>query len=371
MTKLTIEESLLLLACRPSLEEKEQKHLASLAKNVSDWPLVLWRAENYRIMPLLHDWLSKTSSLGAAPSYVGNYMESWSALSLSRSKAQFQQLGRIVRSLEDESIDYFLLKGSGLAALYYPDPSLRPMQDLDFIVRPEDASRVQQILFQLGYRHGIWDSDSETFTPTEVRLTPYSLQSGIEIPPFTYLVRMQSPVAEKLVLPEWRRQHLKCAVKDQQLVMPVFLDVHINLSEGIDLPDVWRGARTASVFGVPTRVQSATMMLWFIATRLYYEAFAYNTLKLSMFGDVHTLLTQAQKEIDWPELLALAHKYGTRPALYYVLAQMRTLTGVEVPLNVLSVLMPRASEIPLENDWGDVIPKLLSRPALHEFTYAT
>lgn len=369
-SSLTAEESLLLLTCRPHLTNDERATLRRVVVGVRDWPYILWRTEQYRILPLLFHHLQEAGLLAGIPKMIAVYLESWTALSEARSVEQFRQLGRIIRGLEEERIEYFLLKGCGLATLYYPSPLLRPMQDLDLIVRPEDAIRTQQLMFALGFEHGIWDSDSETFAATEVDLTEQSLNASIELPPFTYFVRRRSPLPRKAVPDEWRRQHIKCAIdKDGELVVPVFVDVHTNLSDGLDLEDVWRGARWATILDVPVRVQTATGMLWFIAARLYFEAFTYNTLKLSMFGDVHTLLTQATGEIDWPEVLAIAYKYGLRPALYYVLAQARALMNAPVPLKVLSILRPDPQEIPLENDWGDFMPKLLSQPLLHKFSY--
>jgi hypothetical protein len=370
MTTLSAEESLLISACRPIVADADRSNIARFAAKIDDWPRVIWRAEQYRTLPLLFAHLEASGGLSQAPAAVGTYLRNWVALSRVRSLAQFQQLARVVRGLQEEHIDYFLLKGSGLA-LYYPDPLSRPMQDLDFIVRPDDAMRVQQLLFRLGFRHGIWDSKSEMFTPTVARITPNLVSRAVELPPFAYFVRTKTPVRAELILPAWKQHHIKCAVRDDRLLMPVFLDVHLNLAEGLDLEDVWHTAREASFLGTSVRVQSATGMLWFIASRLYLEAFSYNTLKLSMFGDVHTLLTAAASEIDWAELVATAYKYGLRPALFYVLAQAKTLLGAEVPMNVLALLRPNANDVPLDNDFGDFIPKLLSRPLLHSFKYAS
>lgn len=363
-------ESLLLLACRPQLSEPERAMVPVLARGVTEWGPIVWRAEHYRMLPMLHYWLDQSGALESVPADIASYIDAWVALSRARSQAQFHELGRILRALEDARIEYFLLKGSGLAVSCYPGPLLRPMQDLDFMIRPGDAWRVQQLLFDLGFRNGIWDSDSETFTPMRVTLTRAKLAASIELPPFTHVVQTRSPVPEELVLPQWRRQHIKCAVRADRLALPVFVDVHTNLAADVDLEDVWSGVRLTSLFGLPVRVQSATSLVWFIATRLYVEAFTYNTLKLSMFGDVYALLTKQADDIDWPQLLALAYKYGTRPALYYVLGQMSRLTDAQVPLSALALLQPRQDEVPLENDWGDLIPKLISRPLLHQLSYA-
>jgi putative nucleotidyltransferase-like protein len=367
---LTPEESLLLLTSRPFLALTDTQRLPVIVEAIRDWAYLLWRAEQYRMLPLLKHHLIASGTFARIPQEIQTYVERWTALSRARSVEQVRQIGRIVGALQESRIDYLMLKGCSLSLFYYPDWALRPMQDLDIIVRPHDAVRIQRLLFRLGYRHGIWDSDSATFTPTSVRLTPQAIRSHIELPPFTHLARARSPLAASDVLDSWRRQHIKCAIdRHGWLTVPVFVDVHTNVSEGFDLIDVWRGAETHTVADIPVRTQSTTGMLWFIAARLYLEAFTYNTLKLSMFGDVHTVLYRAANRVDWAELLATCYKYGMRPALYYVLAQVRRLTGIDVPLEVLAILRPDPHEIPLDNDWGDIMPKLLSRPSLSALTY--
>src|SRR5690349_18102423 len=44
------------------------------------------------------------------------------------------------------------LKGSLLATGYYAEPGLRPMNDLDLLVRPADEPRMLELLAGLGYR---------------------------------------------------------------------------------------------------------------------------------------------------------------------------------------------------------------------------
>jgi hypothetical protein len=177
-------------------------------------------------------------------------------------------------------------------------------------------------------------------------------------------------LSAKQVPLSWRKKHIKCYI-DQSgtMTMPVFVDLHVNFSTGIDLADVWRGVQHETIFGRLVRTHSATGMLWFIAARLYHEAFQYGTLKLIMFGDVHAILHKRAKSVDWAELVAVAKKYGMQPPLYYVLAQLRALTGAEVPEAVLAQLRPDPLGVPMPNDWGDVLPKLLSRPELHTVSF--
>ncbi len=62
-----------------------------------------------------------------------------------------RDLAQIVDAFHGAGILPVLLKGASLAFNVYPDPSLRPMGDLDLLVRKEDTSKAQGALATLGY----------------------------------------------------------------------------------------------------------------------------------------------------------------------------------------------------------------------------
>lgn len=72
----------------------------------------------------------------------------------------------LVALLKAENIPFAILKGTA-AAMYYPDPSLRIMGDVDVFVRPADFERVLAFLEQNGYRRT--DPDEDNFRHTQVQ----------------------------------------------------------------------------------------------------------------------------------------------------------------------------------------------------------
>jgi len=176
---------------------------------------------------------------------------------------------------------------------------------------------------------------------------------------------MLSPLPRTLVPWVWRRKYIKSHIDENTiLTIPVFADIHVNLSEGIELTDVWRGCEHEEVLGRLVRVHSPTGMLWFIAARLYHEAFQYSTLKLQMFGDAHSILHRRGADIDWTEIVAVGKKYGMNAALFYVLTQLKKVTGTDIPDPVLDFLRPDPRGFPNLHDWGDVMPKLMNMPVI-------
>jgi putative nucleotidyltransferase-like protein len=371
MLRLNSEDILILLASRIYLEREDDALLVQLVEKPLDWPYIIWQTEHHKCLPILLDHLQRLNLFEAVPKEILWYIQAWTRLSKTRSVEQFRELGTILDTLNDAKIEHFILKGSALAGLYFPDPLTRPMQDVDVMIHPKDAKRAQKTMYSLGYRHGIWNPGTARFTHMFRRITPSLFRSHYELPSFTKVIHIESPLPSGAVPWGWRKKSIKCHIDDKgRLSLPIFADLHFNLSAGMDTEDVWRGASQETVLGKTVRVQSPTAMVWFLAARLYNEAFQYSTLKLAMFGDIHAVLYKQADSIDWAEILVIAHKYGMHPALFYVLSQLKALTNSDVPDNALELLRPNPRKPPMTNDWGDVLPKLLSIPAVHDVKLA-
>jgi len=371
MLRLSREDSILFITSRAYLQPQEEQHLRSLAAQTIDWAYVTWRAENNRTIPLLDYHLRRLEVLDALPAEIKVYLQRWTILSRLRSVLEFKNLTEILEAFDQAGIAWFLVKGPDLALLYYPDPLLRPMTDVDIMVNPADAPRVQQVMFDLGYGHGIFDPSNGRWAGEEKRITPESFRETYALPVFVRIESVESPFAASEVPRQVRYKHVKAYIDSAQIMhMPIFVDVHVTLSVGIDVEDVWSGVRLANALGRVVRVHSVSGAVWFLAARLYHEAFLYNSLRLVMFGDLHTVLHRELANVNWSEVAAIAYKYEMRPALYYVLAQMQRLCQVAVPAEFLALLRPEQTEIPLQHDWGDVLPKLFSIPHLTDIVVA-
>jgi hypothetical protein len=150
----TLHQGLLLRAC---LLEGEDA--------VAAWQT--WRAStkldqidggSTRLLPLLADKLQRLNLHDAAfDIYRGVQRRSWA-----RNQILFHAAAHIVRQLEAEKIAVMALKGIVLASVYYDEMSLRPMNDVDLLIRREDAEKAVRILEQ----SGSW-TRSSGFSPRE------------------------------------------------------------------------------------------------------------------------------------------------------------------------------------------------------------
>jgi hypothetical protein len=371
MLRLSREDSVLLLTCRGHLQRQEEERLQGLVREDVNWAYIAWRAENNRTIPLLEYHLRRLGAFDVLPAPVKAYVERWTVMSRLRSALEFRNLGRILDALDQEGIPCFLVKGPDLALLYYPEPLLRPMTDVDIMIRAADAWRTQEVMFALGFRHGIFDPSSGGWTDDRKPLGQEMFRDTYALPVFVHIEKVEAPFPADALPAKLRHRHVKAYIGSNNVMhIPIFVDVHFNLSVGIDEEDIWSGVRLANALGRVVRVHSPTGAVWFLAARLYHEAFLYNSLRLLMLGDLHCVLHNQINDIDWAEVAAIAYKYEMRPALYYVLSQVRHLFGIDIPTGFLDLIRPDQKEIPLQHDWGDIVPKLFSIPSLHRVELA-
>lgn len=71
--------------------------------------------------------------------------------SLRRNMLLFDELNRVLTAFNEANIDVIILKGAELAERIYPDNALRPMSDIDLLVKLEDIEKAEDVLIQSAY----------------------------------------------------------------------------------------------------------------------------------------------------------------------------------------------------------------------------
>ena len=79
----------------------------------------------------------------------------WQARQIRHNNLNIMQgLARIAAAIREQGVELLLLKGAALNLTLYDQPHLRPMSDLDLMMRPEKADRAAGVLEALGCRRG-------------------------------------------------------------------------------------------------------------------------------------------------------------------------------------------------------------------------
>jgi hypothetical protein len=177
---------------------------------------------------------------------------------------------RVARAMAQARVPFLVLKGAALAHLVYDDPRLRPMRDIDLLIRKADAGRAHDVLTRCGFR-----------------------ASGIAVP--------------------WRHHHsqgMARALEGSTVTIELHheLMVRTPFEEPRSYDDLIRRSQPFEWGGMSYQTLGCEDMLWHV----YAHAFVINTLRpgairlLSVADLVHTTEAWIDR-IDW---LQLRQKYG-------------------------------------------------------------
>ena len=230
------------------------------------------------------------------------------ATSLMRMLQLERVLDQTLDTLTARGIEVMLLKGAGLACTVYPSFAERPMNDLDLLVRADQAETVWNLLQTSGW---VWPATrwaAERYT-TLHHLPPLLREPGG--------FRME---IHRHILPEGHPFAFAAA-------------------------DLWAGARRVTRGSRQVTVPSVVHQMWHVAVHFAWshglEWGAWRALR-------DTAAIVGAGPFPWDSFISLARVSRAQTCCYWTLRLTRRLTGAAVPDAVLASLRPPRAESLLE-----------------------
>lgn len=297
---------LLGLCARLELDDAQLDELARVARTVDDWPTVAEQAEAHGVAPLV--WRYLRTAGAPVPEVTARVFRALVGRHQHAARARAVVLGELLHAFEAAGIEAVVLKGAALACLVYPAPELRPMRDLDLLVRPADARRAQALLVTLGF-----DAPRE---------------------PARRLLRWHHH------LPPVVRAHdgLRIAVEIHQNAFSVYAD------DSLGLDTLAAPTQEFAVAGRSARALGHVDMLRHLCGHALEPAFE---MPLITVADIVGYAARFESQIDWdrlgracpvvPNLLSLLHYLCPLPP---VLARFRPAANVQPPTGIGKGLVP-------------------------------
>ena len=321
LTHYTLCQLLSRQAC-PELSRRADVALTSTL-GPDDWRLLATTARREGVAPLLYHTLKEAEMLALAPSDVQADLRQAYYTTTARNLLLYRELSRILTALSASPqypisnlqsptsnlqpptsnprppIPVILLKGVALATTVYDSIGLRPMGDIDLLIKPPDLPRAQEMLIALGYafypdRARDFDRSfgrAKTFT----RQTPYAMSIDLH-----------------WRLLEWPRGQ-------QATLLTKWL---------------WDSAVERRVADVPTLVLSPEGQVLHLTTHLAKHGWG----RLLWFYDIAQVLRCYEDELDWNLIIAQAREFEILKALQVTLAKTVELLAPPLPPGVLERL---------------------------------
>ena len=117
----------------------------------ASWPKLVSESGRHRVAPLFYKKIKQAGAEKLIPSEALNALRKQYLATAAYNTVLFSQLNELVASLNCNNIPVMLLKGAHLAQFVYKDIALRPMADIDILVKEEHLSEAVQIAFEAGF----------------------------------------------------------------------------------------------------------------------------------------------------------------------------------------------------------------------------
>jgi len=218
------------------------------------------------------------------------------------------QFRRIVTELQRNNIPAMALKGIVLAHSVYPDVSLRPMSDIDLLVKPPDKHAAEEILRDLGY-------DPKKLVQIN------AVQRGRLLPNLEHAPTQKH--RDSIALVEIHTE-LECGMPR----FPVATDWY------------WSRAVTAELCNVPVQTLCQEDLLFHLCLHVGWHAFEKGILPLIDIA----LLIDSRPSWDWEAIAAASIARNCSTWMYLSLLAARDYAGAAVP-DTFFALLPKPTEL--------------------------
>jgi len=201
----------------------------------------------------------------------------------------YHELKIVLQAMNEADIPTIVLKGAHLAALVYPDISMRPMGDIDLMVPVERLEEGARVLEGLGYRASL-GYEIETILKLRHHLPPF-VKSG-----------------ERAIELHWN------------------ISVPTNPFE-IDLEEVWKRAKVVQIANCETHVLSPEDLLLHLSMHgIYQHKLAF---RLRSIYDIKKVVDVYGYEISWEVALDRAALWKCAKPFLVSLQVLEDLIGVK------------------------------------------
>lgn len=275
------------LLCRALRQER----LDPLAEG--EWTELLHMAQWQGLPPLLR---RRLKAVNPPPEPVEAELTAAHNRSATRNMRLYYDLAQLLGPLRAANIPVIALKGAWLAATVYEDIALRPMLDIDLLVRRETLDRAETILLNRGY------------TPLEEN-------------------------------PDLGQYHRHFVYRPPQGEIPVEIHWHIKREQdplNIEAEELWQSAGLAKIAGCDTLVLSPEKNLLHVAMHAAYDhAFAFGLKPLVDIAEI-----TRSRSLNWADIESCAARWGVGKAVYLALALAGELLNAPIPPESLIRLQP-------------------------------
>jgi len=229
--------------------------------------------------------------------------------SKNRNAEMYSAIAELFECFQASKVDAMALKDLSLTREVFAEPALRPMGDVDILIRPEQYDAMRECLQKLDF--------VPLPGPDNQLIMKYAWGHHFWRKRDDLWVDLQWNILQR----DWSSRR-----EDQQ----------------IDVDELWADARQIPIDGVGVLRPSMEHMLYHLC--LHLEGHQYS--ELILFVEVAELLARCGDQLNWDSFLAMVRRFNAGRSVHQVLSFAAKLLRAPVPPEVLEQMLPASSITP-------------------------
>jgi len=311
---------LLLYCLNMGVDETKTSRFEQLSN--SDWDEFVEQSDSHGIAPLLYHRFMTTGAIAHIPNSVMLGLQRLYRDNAWRNTQLYNEASKVLRILQNAGIPVIVLKGAALAEIIYHSIALRPMIDVDILVKAEDMLRTDEVLTQSGYKSNI-----ATF------------------------------FSKRYIM--WRR-HVHYSDEAKQFCA----EIHPGISDLPDL-DYWKNASHAKIASTDTLILGAEDFLLHLCVHVDVHICLSGSAELIRWYDIAELLKHYEKDLNWDYVIRIAKEKKVEGVIHSILHVINEWFNGNVPVDILDQLRENGTAIPI-NDMPYTVKELTSKKKSHD-----
>ncbi len=308
------EDEILLLFSKGNLKNEERIRISSLLERDNDWKYISRASLRHGIEPLIYSTVKNTLDCNIPPDIFDAFKKSYER-NASRNRYIGERLREILLMLKEKGVDVILLKGSALLNTVYPDSAIRPMRDVDLLVKKDDLPIVETI-FLLEYE------DKSRVFPSRLH-SEYTEEKDAE-----FVRNFGGGETHARVYANGEKF---CEDGEKDFVIDFHWDYIIPFGPSpAQIAEMWQRKREIEVDGAELSVFSPEDMLLHLCLHLNNHI-GKRHQKLIWWYDISRTIKEFKSEIDWKIFLYNLRQSGNKKHIPFILATLNRLFECNIP----------------------------------------
>lgn len=281
-------------------------------KEKIDWDSFLEKARQNGVSPIVFLRLNEIKNhFPDVPSGISEDLRNDYYLNAARNILIFEELEEVLNAFKESGPPVIVLKGAALASTVYKNLALRPMTDVDLLVKKENLLLADERLKALGYRPSDRSADDMNFSSSYLTSLDYHNSSRNSSSFHVHWHFVNSTVPNESY-------------------------IHY-----VKMENIWRDAGKADIAGVETLVMAPHHLIIHLSEHALRVS--HSASKFSYFCDINEAVDFFGSSLDWNELVAESRRFHLDRMVYLSLFFSFRLLGTDVPDIVFKALKPKRS----------------------------